>query len=76
MLFIKTETGNERGFMKAFLKGLLFAVMGGALGPVVNAVAHGNFSPVALGTSAAMGAALTVGAYLHPSPNQQNAQGN
>lgn len=62
--------------MKAFWKGLLFAVIGGSLGPVVNAVAHGNFSPVALGTSAAMGAALTVGAYLHPNPSSQQSGGN
>lgn len=60
--------------MKAFLKGLLFACIGGAIGPVANAVAHGNFSPTALGTTAAVGAAGMVVAYLHPSPTQQQGQ--
>lgn len=57
--------------MKAFLKGLLMAAIGGSLTPVMDKIAHGNLSPTALGTSAAIGAAGMVLAYLHPAPGQQ-----
>lgn len=57
--------------MKAFLLGLLHIAIGGALVPVVNAVAHGNLNPVSLGVSAAIGAATGLGAYLTPNPSQQ-----
>lgn len=57
--------------MKAFFKGLLFAVIGGAVPAVSNWLGQGHFSPTVLGTSVAVGVAGTVAAYLHPSPSQQ-----
>lgn len=57
--------------MKAFFLGLLHAAIGGALVPVLTAVAHGNLSPVGLGLAAATGAAATTLAYLTPNPGQQ-----
>lgn len=57
--------------MKAFWLGFLHIAIGGALVPVVNAVAHGNLNPVSLGLGAATGAAAALGAYLTPNPKQQ-----
>jgi len=57
--------------MKSFFKGLLFAAIGGSIGPLSNWLGSGHFSPTVLGSSVAGGAAVAVAAYLHPNPSQQ-----
>lgn len=58
--------------MRAFLLGLLHVAIGGAVVPTLNAICHGNFSPVALGMGAASGAAASLLGYLTPNPAQQS----
>lgn len=60
---------------KAWLKGLLFTAIGGALTPVLQSVAGGHLSGHAIGLGAAVGAANGLLAYLHPSPAQQTPSG-
>ena len=57
--------------MKSFLKGLLFAALGGSIGPILSSVASGHLSPAQWGTASVAGAAVAVSAYLHPNPSQQ-----
>jgi hypothetical protein len=54
--------------MKLWLKGLLAALVGGAISSAAQAAANGSFKPGQLKTAAITGAALTLGAYLTKSP--------
>ena len=51
-----------------WLKGLLAAVAGGAIASAAQTLTTGNARPAQLKTAAITGAALTLAAYLTPSP--------
>lgn len=57
--------------MKAFWLGFLHVALGGAIVPILNAVAAGHFSGTAIAMGAASGAAASGLAYLTQSPAQQ-----
>jgi hypothetical protein len=54
--------------MKAWLKGLAAALIGGAVSSASQAAATGNLNPSQLKSAAIVGAALTLAGYLAKSP--------
>ncbi len=60
--------------MMAFWKSLFAAILGGAISSAASVVSTGNLDAKHVGTAAATGAAIAIGALFHPSPIQ--SQGN